>query len=98
RHQASRQDTPWMECQPIAGHTHTHSHTMGNLETPVSLEACLWTAGGNRSTRREPTKHEENMQTPHTQWERDLNSGRWSAAFSLTLRCFLQCSIVLQQK
>ncbi|KAK3570929.1 hypothetical protein QTP86_030721, partial [Hemibagrus guttatus] len=25
RHWASRQDTPWMECQPIAGHTYTHS-------------------------------------------------------------------------
>ncbi|KAK3564391.1 hypothetical protein QTP86_017295, partial [Hemibagrus guttatus] len=22
---ASRQDTPWMECQPIVGHTHTHT-------------------------------------------------------------------------
>ncbi|KAK3520586.1 hypothetical protein QTP70_027503 [Hemibagrus guttatus] len=27
RHWASRQDTPWMECQPIAGHTHTLSFT-----------------------------------------------------------------------
>ncbi|KAK3507499.1 hypothetical protein QTP70_027436, partial [Hemibagrus guttatus] len=25
RHRASRQDTPWTECQPIAGHTHSHS-------------------------------------------------------------------------
>ncbi|KAK3542653.1 hypothetical protein QTP86_031469, partial [Hemibagrus guttatus] len=24
---ASRQDTPWMECQPIAGYTHSHSLT-----------------------------------------------------------------------
>ncbi|KAK3511888.1 hypothetical protein QTP70_027487, partial [Hemibagrus guttatus] len=24
---ASRQDTPWTECQPIAGHTHTLSFT-----------------------------------------------------------------------
>ncbi|KAK3554293.1 hypothetical protein QTP70_020161, partial [Hemibagrus guttatus] len=27
RHQVSRQDTPWTECQPITGHTHTHSFT-----------------------------------------------------------------------
>ncbi|KAK3540438.1 hypothetical protein QTP70_030985 [Hemibagrus guttatus] len=26
RHRASRQDTPWTECQPITGHTHTHTH------------------------------------------------------------------------
>ncbi|KAK3520348.1 hypothetical protein QTP70_023842, partial [Hemibagrus guttatus] len=64
-HRASRQDTPWTECQPIAGHTHP-SYTTGNLETPISLESCLWTVGGNRSTRRKPTKHRENMQTPHT--------------------------------
>ncbi|KAK3537877.1 hypothetical protein QTP70_020945, partial [Hemibagrus guttatus] len=63
RHRASRQDTPWTECQPIAGHnTHslTQSHT--TLEIPVSLEACLWTVGGNWSSRRKPTKHGENMQ------------------------------------
>ncbi|KAK3546708.1 hypothetical protein QTP70_032209, partial [Hemibagrus guttatus] len=36
---ASRQDTPWTECQPIAGHTHTlmHSHTTDNLEMPINL-------------------------------------------------------------
>ncbi|KAK3536762.1 hypothetical protein QTP86_023003, partial [Hemibagrus guttatus] len=44
-------------------HTLMQSHTTGNLETPISLEACLWTVGGNR---RKPTKHGENMQTPHT--------------------------------
>ncbi|KAK3551844.1 hypothetical protein QTP70_029416 [Hemibagrus guttatus] len=27
RHRASRQDTPWTECQPIAGHTHTLIHS-----------------------------------------------------------------------
>ncbi|KAK3550505.1 hypothetical protein QTP86_033402 [Hemibagrus guttatus] len=27
RHWASRQDTPWMECQPIARHT-PHSHSL----------------------------------------------------------------------
>ncbi|KAK3506763.1 hypothetical protein QTP70_023937, partial [Hemibagrus guttatus] len=27
RHWASRQDTPWTECQPITGHTHTLSFT-----------------------------------------------------------------------
>ncbi|KAK3551231.1 hypothetical protein QTP70_013815 [Hemibagrus guttatus] len=57
--------------QPITGHTHTHSltqsHTTGNLETPISLEACLWIVGGNRSIWRKPTKHGEKMQTPHTQ-------------------------------
>ncbi|KAK3511885.1 hypothetical protein QTP70_027481 [Hemibagrus guttatus] len=26
-HWASRQDTPWTECQPITGHTHTLSFT-----------------------------------------------------------------------
>uniref|UniRef100_A0A0E9Q0Z5 Uncharacterized protein n=1 Tax=Anguilla anguilla TaxID=7936 RepID=A0A0E9Q0Z5_ANGAN len=25
---------------------------MGNLESPISLPACLWTVGGSRSTRR----------------------------------------------
>ncbi|KAK3506875.1 hypothetical protein QTP70_030828, partial [Hemibagrus guttatus] len=32
---ASRQDTPWTECQPITGHTHTlihaHTHTYGQF-------------------------------------------------------------------
>ncbi|KAK3568862.1 hypothetical protein QTP86_018967 [Hemibagrus guttatus] len=43
RHCASRQDTPWTECQPIAGHTHTHthsltqSHTTDNLQIPINL-------------------------------------------------------------
>ncbi|KAK3551379.1 hypothetical protein QTP70_016643 [Hemibagrus guttatus] len=37
------QDTPWTECQPIAGHTHIHSHsltqshTTDNLEMPINL-------------------------------------------------------------
>ncbi|KAK3557518.1 hypothetical protein QTP70_028342 [Hemibagrus guttatus] len=52
---------------PTHGRAHTHSFTTGYLETPISREACLWTVGGNRSTRRKPTKHGENMQTPHTQ-------------------------------
>ncbi|KAK3552383.1 hypothetical protein QTP86_011263 [Hemibagrus guttatus] len=37
RHWASRQDTPWTECQPITGNTHTHSLTTDNLETPINL-------------------------------------------------------------
>ncbi|KAK3536097.1 hypothetical protein QTP70_028684, partial [Hemibagrus guttatus] len=28
RHWASRQDTPWTECQPITGHTHILSHSL----------------------------------------------------------------------
>ncbi|KAK3520115.1 hypothetical protein QTP70_014284 [Hemibagrus guttatus] len=35
RHWASRQDTPWTECQPITGHTHTliHSHNHSHNHT-----------------------------------------------------------------
>ncbi|KAK3568880.1 hypothetical protein QTP86_019111 [Hemibagrus guttatus] len=32
RHWASRQDTPWTECQPIAGHTHTLIHTRNHTD------------------------------------------------------------------
>ncbi|KAK2843201.1 hypothetical protein Q7C36_011416 [Tachysurus vachellii] len=70
---ASRQDTPWTECQPIAGHTHTlihsHNHTLRTIfqRCQSTYHACLWTGGGNRSTRRKPPRHGENMQTPHTQ-------------------------------
>ncbi|KAK3533813.1 hypothetical protein QTP70_031071, partial [Hemibagrus guttatus] len=34
RHWESRQDTPWTECQPIAG------HTPDNLEMPINLQ-CM---------------------------------------------------------
>ncbi|KAF5906659.1 4-hydroxyproline 2-epimerase, partial [Clarias magur] len=42
----------------------THLHTMGSLEMPVRL-ICMSLDSG-RQERRQPTKHEENMQTPHT--------------------------------
>ncbi|KAK2818200.1 hypothetical protein Q7C36_022133 [Tachysurus vachellii] len=75
RHRASRQDTPWTECQPITGHTHTHTlihshnHTLRTIiqRCQSTYHACLWTGGGNRSTRRKPPRHGENMQTPQTQ-------------------------------
>ncbi|KAK3560091.1 hypothetical protein QTP86_033835 [Hemibagrus guttatus] len=61
-HWASRQDTPWTECQPITGHTHTHSHslTTDNLEMPINLQCMSLDRG------RKPPRHGENMQTPHT--------------------------------
>ncbi|KAK3509202.1 hypothetical protein QTP70_025562, partial [Hemibagrus guttatus] len=55
-HWASRQDTPWTECQPIAGRTHTQD----NLEMPINLQ-CMSLDWG-----RKPPRHRENVQTPHT--------------------------------
>ncbi|XP_053487062.1 uncharacterized protein map1lc3cl isoform X2 [Ictalurus furcatus] len=54
-----RQDTPWTGCQFITGfnhiHIHTPIHTLWTLWTCRSAyHACLWTGGGNRSTRRKP--------------------------------------------
>ncbi|XP_017323516.2 tissue-type plasminogen activator isoform X7 [Ictalurus punctatus] len=58
--------TPWMGCQPIAGHNHTHIHTL--IHTHWTIWKCQstyntwrWTGGGNRRT---PPKHWKNMQTP----------------------------------
>ncbi|KAK3562067.1 hypothetical protein QTP86_027166, partial [Hemibagrus guttatus] len=72
-HWASRQDTPWTECQPIAEHTHTliHSHTMDNLEMPINLP-CMSLDWG-----RKPPRHGENMQTPHTRRRRESNPQPW---------------------
>uniref|UniRef100_A0A3P9DAM3 Protein kinase domain containing, cytoplasmic b n=1 Tax=Maylandia zebra TaxID=106582 RepID=A0A3P9DAM3_9CICH len=65
-----RQGTPWTGRQSVAGPTHrdrqpfalifTRTFTPnGNLDFPINLSpqaACLWTVGGKRSTRREPTQ------------------------------------------
>ncbi|KAK3548611.1 hypothetical protein QTP70_015532, partial [Hemibagrus guttatus] len=50
RHWASKQDTPWTECQPIAGHTHTPD----NLEMPINLPCMSLDCG------RKPEYPEEN--------------------------------------
>ncbi|KAK3538130.1 hypothetical protein QTP70_031335, partial [Hemibagrus guttatus] len=53
-HWASRQDTPWMECQPIAGHTHTrtHAHTFTHYgqfrDTNQPRTHVFGLGGGNR--------------------------------------------------
>ncbi|KAK3535867.1 hypothetical protein QTP70_021162, partial [Hemibagrus guttatus] len=62
RQWASRQDTPWTECQSIAGHTHTfiHSRTMDNLEMPINLQCMSLDRG------RKPEYPEE---TPEAQGE-----------------------------
>ncbi|KAK3552824.1 hypothetical protein QTP86_022559, partial [Hemibagrus guttatus] len=50
-------------------HTHSHSltqsHTTDNLEMSINLQCMSLDRGGNRSTRRKPPRHGENMQTPH---------------------------------
>ncbi|KAK3532551.1 hypothetical protein QTP86_024134 [Hemibagrus guttatus] len=53
-------------------HTRAITHTMGNLETPISLEAYLWTVGGNSpSTGRTCKLH------THSEQEQDSNPGYW---------------------
>lgn len=39
-HLHNKPGTPWTGCRPIVRHnrTQTHSHTIGNLETPISLQ------------------------------------------------------------
>ncbi|KAK2831058.1 hypothetical protein Q7C36_016144 [Tachysurus vachellii] len=71
---------PGQSANPSQGthtHTHTHTHTLIHSHNHTlrtifqrcqsTYHACLWTGGGNRSTRRKPPRHGENMQTPHTQ-------------------------------
>ncbi|KAK2868842.1 hypothetical protein Q7C36_000713 [Tachysurus vachellii] len=63
---------PGRSANPSQGtHTliHSRNHTLGTIfqRCQSTYHACLWTGGGNRSTRRKPPRHEENMQTPHTQ-------------------------------
>uniref|UniRef100_A0A3B5B372 Serine/threonine specific protein phosphatases domain-containing protein n=1 Tax=Stegastes partitus TaxID=144197 RepID=A0A3B5B372_9TELE len=42
-------------------HSHSHLRTIYNHQL---TSACFWTVGGSRRTRREPTLHGENMETP----------------------------------
>ncbi|KAK3561378.1 hypothetical protein QTP86_033120, partial [Hemibagrus guttatus] len=71
RHRASRQDTPWTECQPIAGHTHTHSltqsHTTDNLEMPINLP-CMSLDWGRKPEYPEetPEARGEHANSTHT--------------------------------
>ncbi|KAK2839050.1 hypothetical protein Q7C36_013864 [Tachysurus vachellii] len=67
---------PGRSANPSQGtHTHTHTlihshnHTLRTIfqRCQSTYHVCLWTGGGNRSTRRKPQRHGENMQTPHTQ-------------------------------
>lgn len=66
-----RQGTPWTGYQAVTGLTYRHrqpSAPMSYLEFPINLlsplTSCLWTMGGSRNTRREPSKHGQNMQAP----------------------------------
>ncbi|KAK3554144.1 hypothetical protein QTP70_019067 [Hemibagrus guttatus] len=99
RHWASRQDTPWTECQPIAGRTHSHSltqsHTTDNLEMPINLEYMSLDRGGNRSTRKKNPRHGENMQTPHTHGRGGNRTPNPGGANVLTTKppCLPQCKI-----
>ncbi|KAK2857534.1 hypothetical protein Q7C36_005453 [Tachysurus vachellii] len=69
RSQVSRQETPWTECQPIAGHTHTHTLSFTHAITHYRQ----FSRDDNQPTMhvfgtgRKPPRHGKNMQTPHTQ-------------------------------
>uniref|UniRef100_A0A3B5B9Z1 Immunoglobulin V-set domain-containing protein n=1 Tax=Stegastes partitus TaxID=144197 RepID=A0A3B5B9Z1_9TELE len=52
----SPQTLSWADRQPIT--------PTDNLESPINLSMFLDCVGGSRRTRREPTLHGENMQTP----------------------------------
>ncbi|GAA6081097.1 phosphatidylinositol-3-phosphatase SAC1-A, partial [Tachysurus ichikawai] len=64
---------PGRSANPSQGtHTLSFTHTITHYgqffqRCQSTYHACLWTGGGNRSTRRKPPRHGENMQTPHTQ-------------------------------
>ncbi|KAK3510199.1 hypothetical protein QTP70_027763, partial [Hemibagrus guttatus] len=74
RHWASRQDTPWTECQPIAGHTHTHTlihyGQFRDANQPTmhvfGLGEVTGVPGGNPEYPEYAPRYGENMQTPHT--------------------------------
>ncbi|MCJ8743944.1 hypothetical protein PDJAM_G00100550, partial [Pangasius djambal] len=53
-----------------AAHNCTSTHTLWTIWKCQTTR--LWTGVGNRSTRRKPPKHRENMQTPHTQLINEL--------------------------
>ena len=81
RHRASRQDTPWTECQPIAGHTHTliHSHTTDNFpEMPINLP-CMSLDRGRKPEYPEetPEARGEHANSTHTRRRRESNPQPW---------------------
>ncbi|KAK3525357.1 hypothetical protein QTP86_031087 [Hemibagrus guttatus] len=80
RHRASRQDTPWTECQPITGHTHTliHSHTTDNLEMPINLQ-CMSLDWGRKPEYPEetPEARGEHANSTHTWGRWDSNPQPW---------------------
>ncbi|KAK3573328.1 hypothetical protein QTP86_022710, partial [Hemibagrus guttatus] len=57
--------------------THRRAHTHTLIHSLRTIYACLWTGGGNRSTRRKPPRHGENMQTPHPRRRRESNPQPW---------------------
>ncbi|KAK3533818.1 hypothetical protein QTP70_031074, partial [Hemibagrus guttatus] len=61
-HWASRQDTPWTECQPITGHTH-----YDNLEMPINLP-CMSLDWGRKPEYPEetPEARGEHANSTHT--------------------------------
>ncbi|KAK3563381.1 hypothetical protein QTP86_023323 [Hemibagrus guttatus] len=70
---------PGRSANPSQG-THTHSHSLTHyrqFRDANAYHACLWTGGGNWSTRRKPPRHGENMQTPHTRRRRESNPQPW---------------------
>ncbi|KAK3529364.1 hypothetical protein QTP70_029475, partial [Hemibagrus guttatus] len=66
RQWASRQDTPWTECQPIAGYTHTLIHSRNHTHYTQFRDANQPTWGRKPEYLEETPQHGENMQTPHT--------------------------------
>ncbi|KAK3507739.1 hypothetical protein QTP70_034844 [Hemibagrus guttatus] len=80
RHWASRQDTPWTECQPIwhsGTHTLSITHYRQFRDTSQPTMHVFGPGGGNRSTRKKPPRHRDNMQTPHTRRRRESNPQPW---------------------
>lgn len=47
---AQGRSSPCTGWQSITKHINTQSYTAGNLEIPINLTACLWTAAGSHNT------------------------------------------------
>lgn len=84
-----------------ANHLHSHGQfRITNKPNPTS--AFLWTVGGNQRTQREPTKHGENMKTPHRKspdrwWSQTLLIGP-SCGDTTVLPCtpfYTNCNLLL---
>ena len=53
----SHQSLPSRSVQSKVPNSHLYIHSRANfIQDPINLPACLWSVGGNRSTRRKPTQ------------------------------------------